>query len=188
VLGDSATAKVGNRSTRVKPEPQQPMPEAPPAWEQPESPSMEDQSSDSDLSDALTLARERLLISHALDGIAKLIGDVSRDYYLSYYLLLSLYYIFNALRLIPSKLLICQDICLQTVNGSNEPEEEWTGQIISDRNTLFELRVPSPASAYLSIHYICESAARLLFLSVHWARGLPAFQVLPYVSYVLYVL
>ncbi|KAH0948716.1 hypothetical protein HN011_009796 [Eciton burchellii] len=141
VLGDSATAKVGNRSTRVKPEPQQPMPEAPPAWEQPESPSMEDQSSDSDLSDALTLARERLLISHALDGIAKLIGD--------------------------------------TVNGSNEPEEEWTGQIISDRNTLFELRVPSPASAYLSIHYICESAARLLFLSVHWARGLPAFQVLP---------
>jgi len=82
VLGDSATAKVGNRNARVKPEPQQPMPElAPPAWEQPESPSMEDQSSDSDLSDALTLARERLLISHALDGIAKLIGDVSRDCY-----------------------------------------------------------------------------------------------------------
>lgn len=39
---------------------------------------MEDQSSDSDLSDALTLARERLLISHALDSMAKLIGDVSR--------------------------------------------------------------------------------------------------------------
>lgn len=38
---------------------------------------MEDQSSDSDLSDALTLARERLLISHALDSMAKLIGDVS---------------------------------------------------------------------------------------------------------------
>jgi len=39
---------------------------------------MEDQSSDSDLSDALTLARDRLLISHALDSMAKLIGDVSR--------------------------------------------------------------------------------------------------------------
>lgn len=77
VLGESAATKVGNRSTRVKPEPQQPAPEVAPAWEQPESPSMEDQSSDSDLSDALTLARDRLLISHALDSMVKLIGDVS---------------------------------------------------------------------------------------------------------------
>nr|KAF7417095.1 hypothetical protein H0235_011626 [Vespula pensylvanica] len=141
VLGETAGAKVGSRSPRVKPEPQQPVPEAPQTWEQPESPSMEDQSSDSDLSDALTLARERLLISHALDSMAKLIGD--------------------------------------SVNGSSEPDEEWTGQLISERHTLFELRAPSPAPAYLSIHYICESAARLLFLSVHWARGIPAFQALP---------
>lgn len=76
VLGESAGTKVGNRSPRVKPEPQQSVSETPPTWEQPESPSMEDQSSDSDLSDALTLARERLLISHALDSMAKLIGDV----------------------------------------------------------------------------------------------------------------
>lgn len=141
VLGESASSKVANRGPRVKPEPQQPVSEAPPTWEQPESPSMEDQSSDSDLSDALTLARERLLISHALDSMAKLIGD--------------------------------------NVNGSSEPEEEWTGQLIADRHTSFELRAPSPAPAYLSIHYICESAARLLFLSVHWARGIPAFQALP---------
>lgn len=45
-------------------------------WEQPESPSMEDQSNDSDLSDVLTLARERSLISHALDSMARLIGEV----------------------------------------------------------------------------------------------------------------
>lgn len=77
MLGESATAKVGNRNTRVKPEPQQSVPEATPAWEQPESPSMEDQSSDSDLSDALTLARERLLISHAFESMAKLMDDVS---------------------------------------------------------------------------------------------------------------
>ncbi|XP_071641123.1 orphan steroid hormone receptor 2-like isoform X3 [Temnothorax longispinosus] len=143
VLGESAATKVGSRSPRVKPEPQQSAPEVPPTWEQPESPSMEDQSSDSDaLSDALTLARERLLLSHALaDSMAKIIGD--------------------------------------NVNGSSEPEEEWTGQLISERNTLFELRAPGPAPVYLSIHYICESAARLLFLSVHWARGIPAFQALP---------
>lgn len=170
VLGESAATKVGNRSPRVKPEPQQPAPEAQPTWEQPESPSMEDQSSDSDaLSDALTLARERLLLSHALaDSMAKIIGDVSRDYYLV-----------SLLSLCVSRSLIYRDVRLQNVNGSSEPEEEWTGQLISERNTLFELRAPSPAPVYLSIHYICESAARLLFLSVHWARGIPAFQALP---------
>ncbi|XP_043278841.1 nuclear receptor subfamily 2 group C member 2 isoform X2 [Venturia canescens] len=145
VLGESVGAnKMGNRGTKVKPEPQQPTTEhsqPPPTWEQPESPSIEEQSSDSDLSDALTLARDRLFISHALDSIVKLIGD--------------------------------------SVNGSAEPEEEWTGQLLFERHTTFELRAPSPAPAYLSIHYICESAARLLFLSVHWARGIPAFQALP---------
>lgn len=82
VLGDAAATKVGSRNPRVKPEPQQAVPDVPPVWEQPESPSMEDQSSDSDVSDALTLARERLLISHALDSMAKLIGEVSCNYYL----------------------------------------------------------------------------------------------------------
>lgn len=70
--------------------------------------------------------------------------------------------------------------CLQTINGSDEPEEDWhCGQLLFERHMHFELRAPSPAPAYLSIHYICESAARLLFLSVHWARGIPAFQSLP---------
>lgn len=76
VLGDATGAKLTNRGAKVKPEPQQVTPETAPTWEPPESPSVEDQSSDSDLSDALTLARERLLITHALEGIAKLIGDV----------------------------------------------------------------------------------------------------------------
>lgn len=81
VLGEAASTKLSNRSARVKPEPQQSAPETAPIWEPPESPSVEDQSSDSDLSDALTLARERLLISHALEGMAKLIGDVRATVY-----------------------------------------------------------------------------------------------------------
>lgn len=56
--------------------PQVTTPEAVPIWEAPESPNFEEQSSDSDISDALTHARERLLISHALEGMCKLIGDV----------------------------------------------------------------------------------------------------------------
>ncbi|XP_014206175.1 orphan steroid hormone receptor 2 [Copidosoma floridanum] len=149
----------GNRGARVKPEVPQPIiiettPTLPtPAWEQqqqqhqqPESPSMEDHhSSDSDLSDALTLARERLLISHALDNMAKLIAGDSIN-----------------------------------GTGDNEADEELNcGQLLFDKHMHFELRAPSPAPAYLSIHYICESAARLLFLSVHWARGIPVFQSLP---------
>lgn len=79
VLGETIGSKGNSRGPRIKPEPHQPMPDVQPVWEQPESPSVEDQSSDSDLSDALTLARERLLISHALDNMAKLIGEVSTD-------------------------------------------------------------------------------------------------------------
>lgn len=84
VLGEAAGAKMANRGTKVKPEPQQVIPEAASIWEPPESPSVEDHSSDSDLSDALTLARERLLISHALEGMAKLIGDVSLNFPMTY--------------------------------------------------------------------------------------------------------
>lgn len=43
---------------------------------------------------------------------------------------------------------------------------------------LFQLTMPSPMPEYLNVHYICESASRLLFLSMHWARSIPAFQAL----------
>ncbi|XP_044007020.1 nuclear receptor subfamily 2 group C member 2-like isoform X1 [Aphidius gifuensis] len=146
VIGETAGAKIQNRggANKMKQEPPQVPQETLPIWETPENLSVEEQSSDSDLSDALTLARERLLISHALEGMAKLIGD--------------------------------------TIHTAREPDdEEWSGQVLLERNTVFELRAPSPVPtpSYLSIHYICESAARLLFLTVHWARGIPAFQALP---------
>lgn len=38
--------------------------------------------------------------------------------------------------------------------------------------------MPSPMPEYLNVHYICESASRLLFLSMHWARSIPAFSAL----------
>lgn len=43
---------------------------------------------------------------------------------------------------------------------------------------LLQLTMPSPMPEYLNVHYICESASRLLFLSMHWARSIPAFQAL----------
>jgi len=42
----------------------------------------------------------------------------------------------------------------------------------------FTLTAPSPVPEFLNVHYICESASRLLLLSVHWARNIPAFQAL----------
>ncbi|MED6232596.1 Nuclear receptor subfamily 2 group C member 2, partial [Ataeniobius toweri] len=40
------------------------------------------------------------------------------------------------------------------------------------------LTMPSPMPEFLNVHYICESASRLLFLSMHWARSIPAFSAL----------
>lgn len=45
-------------------------------------------------------------------------------------------------------------------------------------NLLLQLMMPLPVPEYLNVNYICESASRLLFLSMHWARSIPAFQTL----------
>jgi len=50
--------------------------------------------------------------------------------------------------------------------------------MLSENNFEFTLSTPSPLPAYLNVHYICETASRLLFLSMHWARAVGAFQLL----------
>ncbi|KAG9490405.1 hypothetical protein GDO78_005981 [Eleutherodactylus coqui] len=52
------------------------------------------------------------------------------------------------------------------------------GPLLSDSHISFKLTMPSPMPEYLNVHYICESASRLLFLSMHWARSIPSFQAL----------
>nr|XP_031542046.1 nuclear receptor subfamily 2 group C member 2 isoform X5 [Vicugna pacos] len=73
------------------------------------------------------------------------------------------------------------------------PIIEVEGPLLSDTHVTFkscrtlvpravcslpQLTMPSPMPEYLNVHYICESASRLLFLSMHWARSIPAFQAL----------
>ncbi|XP_069085207.1 nuclear receptor subfamily 2 group C member 1 isoform X3 [Pleurodeles waltl] len=60
--------------------------------------------------------------------------------------------------------------------NSNVVEVE--GPLLSDAHIAFRLTMPSPMPEYLNVHYICESASRLLFLSMHWARSIPCFQAL----------
>ena len=50
--------------------------------------------------------------------------------------------------------------------------------VINDRLIRFRLATPTPMPSYLNVHFICETASRLLFLSVHWVRSIPAFALL----------
>uniref|UniRef100_A0A8D0LBU7 Nuclear receptor subfamily 2 group C member 2 n=1 Tax=Sphenodon punctatus TaxID=8508 RepID=A0A8D0LBU7_SPHPU len=58
------------------------------------------------------------------------------------------------------------------------PIIEVEGPLLTDTHVTFKLTMPSPMPEYLNVHYICESSSRLLFLSMHWARSIPAFQAL----------
>ncbi|XP_033646802.1 orphan steroid hormone receptor 2-like isoform X2 [Asterias rubens] len=52
------------------------------------------------------------------------------------------------------------------------------GNMLNESHMQFKLTTPSPMPQFLNVHYICESASRLLFLSMHWARNIHAFQLL----------
>ncbi|XP_069764432.1 nuclear receptor subfamily 2 group C member 1 isoform X8 [Narcine bancroftii] len=68
---------------------------------------------------------------------------------------------------------------IQLISGEQSlPIVEIEGPLLSDVHVAFKLTMPSPMPEYLNVHYICESASRLLFLSMHWARSIPAFQAL----------
>ena len=55
-----------------------------------------------------------------------------------------------------------------------------SGKVVTEALVKFNLAAPaSPmASSYLNVHLICETASRLLFLSVHWVKAIPAFALL----------
>uniref|UniRef100_A0A3B3T1G8 Nuclear receptor subfamily 2, group C, member 1 n=1 Tax=Paramormyrops kingsleyae TaxID=1676925 RepID=A0A3B3T1G8_9TELE len=55
---------------------------------------------------------------------------------------------------------------------------ELEGPLLCESHVPFKLMMPLPMPEYLNVNYICESASRLLFLSMHWARSIPAFQAL----------
>ncbi|XP_034028616.1 nuclear receptor subfamily 2 group C member 2 isoform X2 [Thalassophryne amazonica] len=68
---------------------------------------------------------------------------------------------------------------IQLIGGDQEsPIIEVEGPLLTDSHVCFKLTMPSPMPEYLNVHYICESASRLLFLSMHWVRSIPAFSAL----------
>ncbi|KAI3357600.1 hypothetical protein L3Q82_016005, partial [Scortum barcoo] len=68
---------------------------------------------------------------------------------------------------------------IQLIGRDQEtPIIEVEGPLLTDSHVGFKVTMPSPMPEYLNVHYICESASRLLFLSMHWARSIPAFSAL----------
>ena len=59
-------------------------------------------------------------------------------------------------------------------------EEMFTveGKLLKKALFKFTLTTPSPMPTHLNVHFICETASRLLFLSIHWVRSIPAFSQL----------
>ncbi|VDM14272.1 unnamed protein product [Wuchereria bancrofti] len=48
------------------------------------------------------------------------------------------------------------------------------GSLLNSERAKFELPVPQPMPSELNIQFICETASRLLFLSVHWMKNFKA--------------
>lgn len=49
--------------------------------------------------------------------------------------------------------------------------------LFSAERAIFELPIPQPQPQELNIQFICETASRLLFLSVHWIKNVRALAV-----------
>ena len=86
-------------------------------------------------------------------------------------------------RLIDTTVFFCISSADSAANGGTgesgaQPLIEIEGPMLQESHMQFKLTTPSPMPQFLNVHYICESASRLLFLSMHWARSIPAFQAL----------
>nr|CAI5836833.1 unnamed protein product [Callosobruchus analis] len=107
--------------------------------------SMDSTNTGTELSDAILTARDKQLISKALDTMARV---------------------------------QCLNGTDLSILASEEKCFDYEGPILQEQHIVFNLQIPGPVPPYLNIHYICESGSRLLFLSVHWAKNIPAFQYL----------
>ncbi|XP_022527092.2 nuclear receptor subfamily 2 group C member 1 [Astyanax mexicanus] len=82
-----------------------------------------------------------------------------------------------------TKVLHPDEVSGEAVEGSVVEEQsaallDLDGPLLSEMHVPFKLMMPLPIPEFLNLNYICESASRLLFLSMHWARSIPAFQAL----------
>ena len=99
---------------------------------------------------SMLAAREKTLISRAMDTVARQVEKMDSD--------------------------------SAAVEEEDAEEEMFTveGKLLKEALFKFTLTTPSPMPSHLNVHFICETASRLLFLSIHWVRSIPAFSQLRY--------
>lgn len=54
------------------------------------------------------------------------------------------------------------------------------GPFMTEQEIAFNLQAPNIVPHYLSLHYICESGSRILFLSIFWIKKFRCFRLLRY--------
>ena len=50
--------------------------------------------------------------------------------------------------------------------------------LLEERHLRFDLSMPPPQLDTPTIHFVCETASRLLFQTLHWTKSIPAFNLL----------
>nr|XP_014097390.1 nuclear hormone receptor HR78 isoform X1 [Bactrocera oleae] len=72
----------------------------------------------------------------------------------------------------------------ETILGVDNTKEFVVNECIFENEVLtsaqgaFNLQTPTLMSAYLNLHYICETGSRIIFLSIYWMRKIAAFDQL----------
>lgn len=76
--------------------------------------------------------------------------------------------------------------CKKTVDdsGSDTDDEMLTSlgssPLLEEVHLKFDLSVPAPMLDTPTIHFVCETASRLLFQTLHWTKSIQAFNLLKY--------
>ena len=68
-------------------------------------------------------------------------------------------------------------------DASSDTDDEMLSSIkdrsvLEDRHLKFDLNIPPPMMDTPTIHFVCETASRLLFQTLHWTKSIPAFNLL----------
>jgi len=76
----------------------------------------------------------------------------------------------------------------QSEDGSDTDDEMLSSvmeaPLLEEKQLKFDLNVPRPMMQNLSIHFVCETASRLLFQTLNWIKSIQAFNLLKYDSQV----
>lgn len=76
------------------------------------------------------------------------------------------------------------DSCISSTDDIDEFEDEMSsfsdGQMLPERDIVFNLQAPAYVPNYLNMHYVCETGSRILLLSMCWFKKFHAFNLLRY--------